>query len=258
MQQARNVIFGKSGTWAVQPSGDKVQSTGNSGTSFWYSYAKIQVSPPRLKLRRLLGNQMAGVNTASPTAVVSPGLETMWGRLDCTTVVSPAFRRVVLDSTSTSSCPCSSSRISSLDGSPAGRRPCSGFQLKAYDQRLRYKISVGHGRKQMIPYIGIGLGEDQHIRLTGCQAGAALTSHKQIGGDVQSGAEFAQGGQGRVGEIALDLGDIPMDKPVCSASSLRVIPRFFRIFRTCSPSIRPPAFSQKNYLQYITKCPVRK
>ena len=84
-----------------------------------------------------------------------------------------------------------------------------GFQLKAYDQRLRYKISVGHGRKQMIPYIGIGLGEDQHIRLTGCQAGAALTSHKQIGGDVQSGAEFAQGGQGRVGEIALDLGDIP-------------------------------------------------
>ena len=57
---------------------------------------------------------MAGVNTASPTAVVSPGLETMWGRLDCTTVVSPAFRRVVLDSTSTSSCPCSSSRISSL------------------------------------------------------------------------------------------------------------------------------------------------
>ena len=36
-----------------------------------------------------------------------------------------------------------------------------------------------------------------------------LTSHKQIGGDVQSGAEFAQGGQGRVGEIALDLGDVP-------------------------------------------------
>ena len=45
--------------------------------SFWYSYAKIQVSPPRLRVRRLLGNQMAGVNTASPTAVVSPGLETM-------------------------------------------------------------------------------------------------------------------------------------------------------------------------------------
>ena len=84
--------------------------------------AKIQVSPPRLKLRRLLGNQMAGVNTASPTAVVSPGLETMWGRLDCTTVVSPAFRRVVLDSTSTSSCPCSSSRISSL-GWITGRSP---------------------------------------------------------------------------------------------------------------------------------------
>jgi len=61
----------------------------------------------------------------------------------------------------------------------------------------------------MIPYIGIGLGEDHHIRLTGCQASAVLTSHKQIGGDVQSGAEFAQGGQGRVGEIALDLGDIP-------------------------------------------------
>ena len=99
-----------------------------------------------------------------------------------------------------------------------------GFQLKAYDQRLRYKISVGHGRKQMIPYIGIGLGEDHHIRLTGCQASAALTSHKQIGGDVQSGAEFAQGGQGRVGEAA------PFE-PVTGESAATVL-EALKLFRT--------------------------
>ena len=38
------VIFGKSGTWAVQPSGDKVQSTGYG----WFSTEMLYCIPNRL------------------------------------------------------------------------------------------------------------------------------------------------------------------------------------------------------------------
>lgn len=88
----------------------------------------------------------------------------------------------------------------------------AGRQFEPGHQGLGFEFPGGHGGHDLIAHIGVGLGQLDHLLLAKGQAAVGLVAQKQIGGNPQRAADLPQGGQGGVGEVALDLGDVPDGK----------------------------------------------